>query len=392
MGVQFGAVLINGVNYNTSWFQPDFGIGKFGIGLDVNFEFDANGNFRFSEWNSWQAVLSKILYVRYGFKGEPFYVKIGSMGDFTFGHGFILNYYSNMLNYPAYKKLGIALDLDFKMFGFESMIANVFMFDMLGMRAYYRPLIDTDIAIVNKLEIGATVMADLGPQNPVPPSSNSYNYTWANNNTAVVEYGADVGLPLVDVPLIFNMKTYVDFAGIAGKGTGEALGIAGRIITILPYRLEFRLLQPKFVPSYFDTYYEATRATKYASLDAITDGYAGWLFSTGVALLEDKIVAELKIEQSFTGGSLPELTFNFRLSKDLTKIIGGYITWNRKNIATFGDIFSFVNANSIFLLGIEYYIANNLVLVLEQKSTFQVDASGNPQPYTSTSISTRVVF
>jgi hypothetical protein len=392
MGFQFGAILINGVNWNSVRFQPDFAIGKFGIGLDLNFEFDANGNFRTSEWNSWQAIVSKILYVRYGLKGEPFYIKIGGISDFTFDDGFILNYYSNMFNYPALRKLGIAFDLDLKMFGFESMVANVFQFDLLGMRAYYRPLVNTELPLVNKLEIGATVVADLGPQNPVPAAASPYNFVWTNINVPVVEFGADVGMPIVNIPLIFNMRSYLDFAGIAGKGTGEAVGLAGRLVTIIPYRLEFRLLQPKFLPSYFDSYYDASRSTKYAVLDNITNGYAGWLFSSGVSLLEDKIVAEIKIEQSFSSGSLPELTFNFSLSKDLLKKIGARLTWNRKNIWNFGDIFSFVDANSLLLLGLDYYISDNLVLTLDFKKTFQVDSTGNLQPFTSTAISTRIAF
>lgn len=392
MGFQFGAILINGVNYNSIRFQPDFAIGKFGIGLDLNFEFDAVGNFRTSEWNSWQAILSKILYVRYGYKGEPVYVKVGSISDFTFDDGFILNYYSNMFNYPALKKLGIAFDLDLNMFGFETMVANIFMFDLFGMRAYYRPLVNMDIPVFNRLEVGATVVADLGPQNPVPPDTSPYSFSWTNNNVPVVEYGADVGLPLVNIPLIFNLRTYLDFAGIAGKGTGEALGISGRIVTIVPYRLELRVLQPQFVPSYFDAYYDSVRSVKYGMLDNITNGYLGWLFSTGIALLEDKILAEVKIEQSFANGSLPELTFNFALSRDLLKKIGARLTWNRKNIYNFVDIFTFEDANSILLLGVDYYIADNLVLALDFKKTFQMNSAGVLEPFTSTSISTRIVF
>lgn len=392
MGFQFGAILINGVNYNSIRFQPDFAIGKFGIGLDLNFEFDAAGNFRTTEWNSWQAILSKILYVRYGFKGEPVYVKVGGISDFTFDDGFILNYYSNMFNYPALRKLGIAFDLDLKMFGFESMVANVFQFDLMGLRAYFRPMVNTEIPLLNKLEIGGTVVADLGPQNPVPASGTPYNYTWTNVNVPVLEYGADLGMPILDIPLVFNMRSYLDFAGIYGKGTGEALGLAGRLLKIIPYRLEVRLLQPRFVPSYFDSYYDAVRSVKYASLDSVTNSYFGWLFSSGVSLLEDKIVAEVKINQSFSAGSLPELTFNFTLSKDLLKKLGARFTWNRKNIWNFTDIFSFADANSIMLLGIDYYISDNLALTLDYKRTFQLDSAGVLQPFTSTAISTRIVF
>jgi hypothetical protein len=392
MGFQFGAILINGVNYNSIRFQPDFAIGKFGVGLDLNFEFDANGNFRATEWNSWQAILSKLMYIRYGIKGEPVYIKLGGIADFTFDDGFILDYYSNMFNYPALRKLGIAFDLDLNMFGFETMVANVLQFDLMGMRAYFRPLANTEIPLMKKIEIGATVVADLGPQNPVPATNTPYNFTWTNNNVPVIEYGADLGMPIVDLPLVFKMRSYLDFAGIANKGTGEALGIEGRVITILPYRMEVRLLQPKFLPSYFDTYYDAVRSVKYAGLDSVTNGYLGWLFSSGVVLFDDKICAEVKVEQSFSAGSLPELTFNFILGKGLLKMLDARFTWNRKNIWNFADIFGFVNASSMMLLGIDYYISENLVLMLDFKKTFQMDSSGNLQPFSSTFISTRIVF
>jgi hypothetical protein len=111
MGLEFGTVTINGTNYNTIHLQPDLKIGKFGIGLDVNFEFDADGRFRSEDWTGWQNILSKIMYLRWGQKfDKPVYVKIGNIDDFTIGHGLIMYRYSNMLNYPGTKTLGLAFD------------------------------------------------------------------------------------------------------------------------------------------------------------------------------------------------------------------------------------------------------------------------------------------
>lgn len=391
MGMQFGSIMVDGVNYTTVRLQPDFAFGKFGIGLDVNFEFDGNGNFRFSEWNSWQAVLSKILYVRYGQKKEPVYIKVGSISDFSLGNGFIMNRYSNMLNYPAIKKLGVAFDLDFNVFGFESMTENVFLFDILGLRAYYRPLWETDMPILKKLEIGATVAADLGPQNPVPSADKPYNFSYASSNQPAVVVGADIGLPIVELP-VFTMRAYADYAMIVGKGSGEALGISGGIVSIVPYKLEMRLLQPKFVPYYFDNYYDSKRPYKYAEMDDQTNSSFGWLFASGVNLFNNMVLFGVQIEGTFETNSNPLLTASFALSKDLLKKVGLQFTYSRSNIKTFGDIFALQDTSAMFVANLDYFISDNLALTLSYRRTFAVASDGSVQPFSSTMISTRMAF
>ena len=390
-GLEFGAETIDTNNYNTIRFQPDFSIGKFGIGLDINFEFDANGNFRISEWNTWQAVISKILYIRYGQKGEPVYAKIGGINDFTLGNGFIVNRYSNMLNYPDIKKLGIAFDLDFTKFGFQTMVNNIFLFDILGIRLFYRPLNGMDFPIISNLEIGATVSADLDSQNPAPPSDKPYDFKYAGSGSNTIVYGVDLGLPVLNNPAI-TMRTYLDYASIIGKGSGEALGLGGKIVTIVPYQLEARLFQPKFVPNYFDLYYDSVRAVKYNSLDSISNSYAGWLFGSGLSLFEDKLYFLFKIENTFSTDTLPELTFTLGLSKDLLKRLGIQIVWTRKNIASIGDILSVDSVNSVLFVNMDYYVTDNLAVSINYKRSFEMDSSGQIQPYMSTSVSTKINF
>jgi hypothetical protein len=390
-GFQFGAMVVDGVGYNTVRLQPDFAIGKFGVGLDLNFEFDGNGNFRVTEWNSWQAILSKILYIRYGFKGDPIYAKAGGINDFILGNGFIINRYSNMFNYPAFKKIGLAFDLDLMNFGFESMVDNLFDFDIMGLRAYYRPLMPFDIPLFSKLEIGATAAADLDPDNPLPPANQPYNFSDSNTGKTIFAYGVDLGLPIVSLPF-YTLRAYAEFAGIAGKGTGELLGVGGKIVTIVPYKLELRILQPKFIPSYFDAFYDAGRSLRYNSLDLIMNGSVGWLFDTGLSLLGDKLIWDFQIEGQFDPGSKPMLTTTFSISRDVLKIIGIQFTWIRKNLSNYYDIFIIEDANSILLVNIDYGLSDNLVINANYKRTFTVDANGQIKPFTSTTISTGVRF
>ena len=390
-GIEFGNVTINGVNYNQIRLQPDLNFGKFGVGLDLNIEFDAQGNIRAEEWNSWQAILSKITYLRYGRKHEkPVYVKIGGIKDFTLGHGLIVYQYNNMLNYPSVKKMGLAFDMDLGVFGWESMVGNILDFDILGFRGYVRPLFNSNIPIIKTLEIGGTIAADLDPLNTVS-SNTPYDFTDNTNSKAVTVWGADVGMTVLNI-LPLSMLSYVDIIGISGKGTGEVLGLTGKIIKFIPYRLEVQILQKHFITRYFDSFYDANRAGLYQSLDAITNGYAGMLFSSGLSLLDNKLSFLFTIKDSFGDTTLPELQFDFIIDKALLKKVGFKFSWYRKNILNFSDIFKFEDANSLMLTELQYMVSDNLALILQYRRTFEMDASGNVVPFTSTSISTKMMF
>ena len=242
-GLQFGSMMINGTNYNAIRLQPDLNLGKFGVGLDLNFEFDANGNFRMAEWSTWQSILSKILYIRWGTKAglnpttDPVYAKIGSINDFTLGHGLVVYRYSNMLNYPDIKKMGLAFDLDLGYVGFESVVGNIFDWDLLGMRIFGRPLYQSGIPMLDTLTVGATWVADLDPNDPVPSAATPYDFADDPTSIPMSVYDFDASLIVFANPII-EMLTYLDIVGISGKGSGEFVGALGKIISLIPYRFE----------------------------------------------------------------------------------------------------------------------------------------------------------
>jgi len=390
-GIEFGNVTINGVNYNQIRLQPDLNFGKFGVGLDLNIEFDAQGKIREEEWNSWQAILSKITYLRYGRKHEkPVYVKIGGIKDFTLGHGLIVYQYNNMLNYPSVKKMGLAFDMDLGVVGWESMIGNVLALNVLGIRAYARPLYNSSIPIIKTLEIGGTIAGDRDPQSSISTNS-PYMTVHSTNPKPVTVWGGDIGMTILNI-LPISMLSYVDVIGISGKGTGEVLGVTGKIIKLIPYRLEVQILQKNFITRYFDSFYDANRAGLYQSLDAVTNGYAGMLFSSGLSLLDNKLSFLFTIKDSFGDTTLPELQFDFILDKSLLKKVGFKFSWYKKNIFYFSDIFKFEDANSLMLTEFQYMVSDNLALILQYRRTFELDSNGNVVPFTSTSISTKMTF
>ncbi len=96
--------------FSSIGLAPDISFGKFGIGLDLTINYNTeNGSLyiRRADWvvNSFQnfleVYLPKIAYIRYGVKGDPLFLKLGSFADATLGDGFIMGNYNNMLFMPG---------------------------------------------------------------------------------------------------------------------------------------------------------------------------------------------------------------------------------------------------------------------------------------------------
>ena len=88
MGLGIGSVTLDGVLYNQLALRPEINIGKVGIGLDLVVYVDNEGNMRYDEWdieNDPGLLLDKILFIRYGKKTDPAWIKydgisIGAQG------------------------------------------------------------------------------------------------------------------------------------------------------------------------------------------------------------------------------------------------------------------------------------------------------------------------
>ncbi len=190
MGLDLGAQTFTGTGNDAGTFEliglsPDISFGKFGIGLDLTINYSLNGPpgatpqvpnsfyIRESDWvptsfpNFLSLYLAKISYVRWGEKGDQLFAKFGSFQDATLGDGFIMGDYNNALFMPNDRHLGLQADLDGGLFNFpyvgvETVIGNVATMDVLGGRVYVRPLVATQIPILNNLEVGLTGVVDTG--------------------------------------------------------------------------------------------------------------------------------------------------------------------------------------------------------------------------------------
>ena len=94
--------------YNIS-FMPDISIGKLGVGLNLSLLYNVDtGHIRSEDWDSGYDYARVIRYVRWGHKGDRFYTRVGALDAARIGHGFILGYYNNQINYDE-RKIGLSL-------------------------------------------------------------------------------------------------------------------------------------------------------------------------------------------------------------------------------------------------------------------------------------------
>jgi len=86
-----------------------------GLGLDINLYIDENGQIYSKNWlfddvqTSFQTIMDKIYYVRWGNRNDNFYFRAGSLPSVTLGYGALIDRYSNSMEYPQVKKLGLDL-------------------------------------------------------------------------------------------------------------------------------------------------------------------------------------------------------------------------------------------------------------------------------------------
>ena len=111
-----GAVTIDGKIYNQISMRPEYEFGKIGLGLDIYFYIDDEGNlyeksWDFSDGKAFETILDKIYYIRYNKPGDNFYFRIGGMSNATLGYGILVNNYSNMVEYPHVRRLGMDMKL-----------------------------------------------------------------------------------------------------------------------------------------------------------------------------------------------------------------------------------------------------------------------------------------
>lgn len=263
-----GMSWIDNQAYYQISFQPDIAMGKFGFGLNINLLYNAeNGKFYSQEWKNRRTGKTDYLrifrYVRYGRKGDPLYAQVGALDAARLGHGFIFNFYNNQIAYED-RKIGLSLDMDFGLFGFESVTNNLARMEVIGARAYVRPLHQSEIPVLKRLAFGASVVKDVDPDS-----------RRSTEDDAVTVWGVDAELPLIKSQILTTLL-YADHAKIQDYGSGQTIGLRTDFSALwgflgLNFNIERRFMGKEFIAPYFGPFYEILR---YATIGEVIDFYS----------------------------------------------------------------------------------------------------------------------
>ncbi|MDR2734373.1 MAG: hypothetical protein LBC99_06990 [Spirochaetota bacterium] len=384
LGALIGAATFDGDTFTQIVLSPDLDLGIFGIGLDLNLEFSSDGKIREGEWDSWQAILSKISYLRVGHKGEKFYMRFGSLRSASLGHGTIIDRFDNTVFMPDVRLLGLQLDADFGAVGFETFTSNIFSFDMFAGRVYVRPF----SGLFRNLHVGFTYAGDFDTKNLVTSGKDKYKFSRSGDEDSkkVSILGADLGLPLPSLGIL-TWLLYADFAQILDQGNGFAAGLTGEVAFILNWKLEFTRNSANYISSYFDSLYLIQRDTKFQSLADITDPYSGWLFRVWQdfsIIGKNDLTVSLQIRDSFQDDLKPILSFDLHLDRKLLfDRVEIDLNYTKANIEKFGNIFQIEGLDTFVTLSFGYMIAENVMIAIIYTKTFIENEAYDPTDSTS---------
>ncbi|MFN2546789.1 MAG: hypothetical protein ABR567_05110, partial [Myxococcales bacterium] len=178
--------------------------------------------------------------------------------------------YANSLNLD-HTKFGLAFDLNTTFFGFETMTDSLGDPALIAGRAYVRPFGDT--LFLRGWAVGATVVTDrTAPRAYVNAAGASIAIVQQDDkgnplvaSDSIFAGGVDTEFELLHNSII-SLIPYVDLNRIAGAGNGLHAGILTDIFFPVPVldinlqaRLEYRMMQPGYIPEYFDQQYDLGR-------------------------------------------------------------------------------------------------------------------------------------
>lgn len=219
-----GSITVGGTTYSQVRLMPELILWKFGIGLDIDLLIDSEGNLRKEDWDDAEDYLHKLLYLRFAQRKDPFYFKVGSISDYTLGHGLIFNGYSNMLQYPVRRNFGgyVGMNTPISGLGFEVYSHSIEKNEILAGRAFLKPLKTLDIPLLSNLKVGVNVGMDRNQFGRFDDDNNNripdiYEGIWDDTDGDGIPDNMDIdinGNGIIDHP---NVNPYVEtvYPGIA---------------------------------------------------------------------------------------------------------------------------------------------------------------------------------
>jgi hypothetical protein len=216
------------------------------------------------------ADFAKLLkYVTYGRKEDRLYVNIGQRYASSVGHGALVRRYAPNIDIDL-TRVSAQLDAYGDYGGVELLTNDVVRWNQVAGLAFLKPLAFINTVATKSLSIGVSVAADLDAPRSLTydPVSGARQLDPDGRLSAsrglVMLYGVDAEVKVLKTAHA-DLKPYLDYSMLQGGEAGLTLGALGRFNlgtkTVHAFRLvvEARSLGSRYLPSYFDTFYEVER-------------------------------------------------------------------------------------------------------------------------------------
>jgi hypothetical protein len=250
--------------------SAEFSMLGFGVGLPVRFILKNDNDipttaaiFPKEDWDDardWVAILN---YFHYGHSGDMFYFYFGEQRNRYVGNGSIVGaYYGDLRLYHPQRGVNLEVNTDYA--GIDFFMDDVTPPNVIGGRFYLKPIsFFSKESYGNNLEIGASYFADVfAPDQITGKSDNEYGREITDSNFQI--FGFDLSFRVLAMKY-YQLTLYTDMNKIVDAGFGMHFGAKHKLM--LPTstdmqilsRWEVRAMEPDYIPSYFNTFYDIER-------------------------------------------------------------------------------------------------------------------------------------
>lgn len=282
----FGLTTVDGNTFVGLRIQPEFSLGKLGLGLDIPLLFDIKtGDIRSDEFKDGVGLLRMVRFLTYGVKKkDAVFVKVGDMTGEALGFGSLVGNYSNAISFEK-RKLGISADILIKKLVGIELIYSDLNFDgsmkMLAVRPYVKPLGKSSIPIINTLELGVSFVSDDDASSQIVNGAETTLYSRDGINA----FGVDLGLNFVKTKM-FSLTGDVQYSKLAKNeglasslatgaeydaGDGYSIGLETKFRFIantvfMNARIERQWYGDNYIPQFFNFAYEINKDARLTEL------------------------------------------------------------------------------------------------------------------------------
>ncbi len=383
-----GYTRIGGQDFFGFRIQPQFKLGKLGIGINIPVLFkvnrdDSENNLRNEEFGNGTGSLRLLTYIRYGMQNkDKLYFRTGALDQLRLGQGLLINNYSNETSFER-RKVGILFDVrPIEQFGVEGFYSDFNGFNnLLSLRPYFRPFTKSKNNVFSSVELSGSWVRDA--------DNNRFDETGQRQDTRIVgagfnAYALDASAKIIKSELL-ELTVSAQYASLGksnalqdsitsfiaanpdaqgsiieryGAGTGFSIG-ADAIVGILDkklsveMRLERLFYSEHFLPQFFDIIYEIDKDAKLWRLGSAPQVQGTYGSLTATISEKFNVTASLRIPDQVTDASPALVQFGTSAKDFPIKGLTFYGNYVKGNLGNLADAFT-LDERALLTAGFRY--------------------------------------